>query len=87
MERRELARTLILGAGAAAGVSLATRRAEAQPCATPCYLQTSAERNASVTPADYSYPPGDLRRYGAVGDGVTDDNMLLLHRSPQLSKT
>jgi len=37
------------------------------------YGLTVAEGAASVTPSDYSYPPGDVRRYGAVGDGVTDD--------------
>jgi len=34
---------------------------------------TVAEFAAGVTPANYAYPPGDVRRYGAVGDGVTDD--------------
>jgi parallel beta-helix repeat protein len=37
----------------------------------PTYPRTDAE--ASVTLTDYSYPPGNVRRYGAVGDGVTDD--------------
>lgn len=37
------------------------------------YPQTAAELAAAVTPSDYSYRPGDVRRYGAVGDGVTDD--------------
>lgn len=37
------------------------------------YPQTAAEAAAGVTPTNYAYPPGDLRRYGAVGDGVTDD--------------
>jgi hypothetical protein len=31
------------------------------------YPQTTAEAAANVSPADYSYPPGDLRRYGATG--------------------
>lgn len=35
--------------------------------------QTLAEVAAGVTPTNYAYPPGDTRRYGAVGDGVTDD--------------
>jgi hypothetical protein len=34
---------------------------------------TAAETAASVTPTDYSYPPGDVRRYGAVGDNSTND--------------
>ncbi len=35
--------------------------------------RTQAEIDAEVTPTDYSYPPGDVRRYGATGDGTTDD--------------
>jgi len=35
---------------------------------------TSAETTAGVTPVDFSYPPGDVRRYGAVGNGSTDDS-------------
>jgi hypothetical protein len=37
------------------------------------YDQTAAESAASVTPTDYRYPSGDVRRYGATGDGSTDD--------------
>jgi hypothetical protein len=37
------------------------------------YPRTAAEIAAGVTPTNYAYPPGDVRRYGAVGDGVTDD--------------
>ena len=33
--------------------------------------QTQAEIDAGVTPVNYAYEPGDVRRYGAVGDGVT----------------
>ena len=31
------------------------------------YPQTEAEALAGVTPADYSYEPYDVRRYGAAG--------------------
>ena len=41
------------------------------------YPRTSAEVSAGVTPTDYSYPPGDVRRYGAVGDNVTDDSVAI----------
>jgi hypothetical protein len=34
---------------------------------------TDAERAAEVIPANFSYPPGDIRRYGAKIDGSTDD--------------
>jgi hypothetical protein len=37
-------------------------------------VQTLAEANAGITPTDVSYPEGDLRRYGAQIDGVTDDS-------------
>jgi hypothetical protein len=36
------------------------------------FPQTTAEKNASVTPTYYIYPPGDLRRYGADTTGVND---------------
>lgn len=38
------------------------------------FPQTAAEVSASVTPTNYAYSFGDLRRYGGVGDGVTDDS-------------
>jgi hypothetical protein len=37
------------------------------------FAQTAAEVAAGVTPANYSYPPGVVFRYGAIGDGKTDD--------------
>lgn len=37
------------------------------------YPQTQIEKNAGVVPSFYNYPQGDIRRYGAAGDGVTDD--------------
>lgn len=40
---------------------------------TPDYRRTDSEISAGVTPVDYRYPEGDVRRYGAVGDGTTDD--------------
>lgn len=39
--------------------------------------RTAAEIAAGVTPSNYSYPVGDVRRYGAVGDFVTDDTAAL----------
>jgi len=35
--------------------------------------RTAAEISAGVTPVNYAYPPGDVRRYGAIGDGISDD--------------
>lgn len=37
------------------------------------YPRTAAEIAAGVTPVNFAYQPGDVRRYGAVGDGVTDN--------------
>ncbi len=36
--------------------------------------QTAAELAGAVTPTAFVWPAGDLRRYGAVLDGVTDDS-------------
>ena len=41
------------------------------------YPRTAAEIAAGVTPTNYGYPPGDVRRYGAVLDGTTDDTTSL----------
>lgn len=40
---------------------------------TVLYPRTTAEQSASITPTDYIYAPGTPERYGAVGDGATDD--------------
>lgn len=37
------------------------------------YARTAAEIAADVTPTNYAYPPGDVRRYGALFNGSTDD--------------
>lgn len=42
--------------------------------ATLLWPVTSQEGTAGVTPSNYAYEPGDVRRYGAVGDGSTDDS-------------
>jgi parallel beta-helix repeat protein/putative cofactor-binding repeat protein len=39
--------------------------------------QTAAEVAASVTPTNFEFPQGDVRRYGAVLDGTTDDSAAL----------
>ena len=43
------------------------------PIDLPGARQTAAELTASVTPTDTSYPPGDLRRYGGIGDDAKDN--------------
>lgn len=42
------------------------------------YQLTVAEKTAGVTPIDFSYPPGNPRRNGAIGDGSTDDTSALI---------
>lgn len=37
------------------------------------YPRSTIEQSLSVTPTNYAYPVGDVRRYGAVGNGSTDD--------------
>jgi hypothetical protein len=39
------------------------------------YARTAAEIAAGVTPVNYVYAPGDVRRYGAKLDGSTDDHV------------
>jgi hypothetical protein len=41
--------------------------------AVPFYDRTLVEIAALVTPTNYQYESGDVRRYGAVGDGITDN--------------
>ena len=72
MRRRDLSKVLI--ASATASVLLHNRVAVAQTCVAPCYARTAAEIAAGVTPVNYEYVPGDVRRYGAVGDSSTDDS-------------
>lgn len=40
--------------------------------------RTAEEISASITPSNYGYPPGDVKRYGAVGDGANDDSQAIL---------
>ena len=41
------------------------------------YARTAAEVSAGVTPSDLGYPAGDVRRYGAIGNGKLDDTRAL----------
>jgi hypothetical protein len=58
----------------AAGATVTTQDDVACPLDAWFTTQTAAESTASVTPTDYSYEPGDVRRYGATGNGSTDDS-------------
>lgn len=41
------------------------------------YPQTALELAAGITPTTFRYVPGDVRRYGTVGDGATVDTAAL----------
>ena len=68
IHRRELSHWLI---AAASGAVVSSSRAGADE--TGPYPRTAAELSASVTPVNTSFPPGNVRRYGAKGDARTDD--------------
>jgi hypothetical protein len=40
---------------------------------------TADESAAGVTPTDYSYDAGIVKRYGAVGDGIVDDSTAMIN--------
>lgn len=64
MDRRDLSRALFLGTAGAIAVA---PRSMAQACTPPCYPAIAEEVMAPpVTIVDNSFPPLDVRRYGAV---------------------
>lgn len=72
MQRRDLSRALF---ASAAGVALLPKNAEAATCpAGPCYPVSAAEVAVGVAPTNYQYPPGNVLRYGATGNGSTPDD-------------
>jgi hypothetical protein len=68
MQRRDF--STILFASSATSL-LAATSSQAQSGA-PFYAQTAAETTAGVTPINYGYVPGDVRRYGADPTGSAD---------------
>jgi hypothetical protein len=89
MRRRDLSTALI---ASATGAALLSGRASAQTCSTPCYPQTSTESSAAADYAvahqanaanplyptlTTSFPPGNVKRYGALGDGHADDRLAI----------
>jgi hypothetical protein len=70
MRRRDVPKILL---ASTAGAALPAGRADSQARGAPIVARTPAETRAGVTPADPTFPQGDARRYGAVGDGVADD--------------
>jgi len=77
MNRREFAAALGGGASTLASVALAAAPPSAAGSSVPEALnhpRTAAEVAANVTPVDASYPPLDLRRYGADGSGSSSSD-------------
>ena len=72
MHRRDIS-TLLLATTAASAATVPVQHDGGQSCLRPCEPQTTAETAAGVKPADTTFPPGDVRRYGVTGDGKTDD--------------
>jgi hypothetical protein len=72
MRRRDIPQALF---ASAAGASFLPGEARGEADRTAAvYPQIKSESAAKVTPKDTSYPPGNVRRYGA-GDGVTHDDV------------
>lgn len=90
MDRRIAAQTLL---GIAAGSLLLPNDARSQTCTAPCYPRTQGEIDASVTPVDYSFEPGNVLRYGAVPNSATSSTTAIMNaiaankriRFPQVS--
>jgi len=55
--------------GSATAAAFVGSRAAAQTCTSPCYPATASESGMSL---NTTYPPGDLRRYGADTTGGSD---------------
>jgi len=70
MDRRDISRVLL---GSAVGAAIPNERVQAQSCVASCFPRTPAEIAASVVPGNQAYPQGDVRRYGAKGDGKVND--------------
>ena len=73
MRRRDVPKALL---ASTTGVAFLPQSSQAQSCNPPCYPITSTEASLGVVPTSYAYPASpwvDPRRYGARGDGVTND--------------
>jgi parallel beta-helix repeat protein len=74
MNRRTIARNLI---ATAVGTVAPTHKSDARTETAPSFAQTAAEAAAAVTPANSSYLPGDIRRYGADPTGIQNSSSAL----------
>jgi hypothetical protein len=74
MNRRGLTRAFLSSAGAALALS---PRAQAQSATLQRASLTPAEDKAGIKTINRDYPPGHVRRYGAIGDGIANDTQAL----------
>jgi len=65
--------SIVLTAGRTLIISNGVTVALANPVELQLYPQTASESAASIAPTSFFYPPGNVLRYGAVGNGTTDD--------------
>lgn len=82
MDNQDLVRAVRASANGAATIAKAISDLNiqlytAEDIGSILYPRTAAEVTAGVTPSDYSYPAGTPERYGAVGDGTTDDSLAI----------
>jgi hypothetical protein len=73
MQRRDISGFLF---GSVAGSMILPSAVSAQTCTPPCYAPIAAE--TGISPILSQYPPLDVRRYGAILDGVANDTTPLL---------
>ena len=55
-------------------VGIGAARGHAAPATGDAYARSAVEAAAGIEPLDYGRPHGDVMRYGATGDGKTDDS-------------
>jgi hypothetical protein len=72
MRRRQIAQ-LLFAAGAASIVTSQQVQAQTTCSTGPCYPVTPTETAAGIVPSNYGYPPGNVKRYGATGNGASND--------------
>jgi hypothetical protein len=77
MLRRDLAKAFAFSA-LTASVAGSAAGAES-PCSSPCYPPTKSESVNGSPPADLSYPPGNILRWGADQTGVRDSTAAIQH--------
>lgn len=71
MRRRDVSKAIL---ASSAGLAVGTKPTHALDGAPPPDRPVTAEIKSGVVPANFAYAPGDVRRYGARGDGTTDDS-------------